>query len=115
MAELNLIQIFGTNATQNDTTLIIQKSDLPLLTPSANNTPESLLIAILLKALSNFSGNILDGNGLPILDSNNQPITFDNSKAYDSLKIFFWNPYGFTRNNQPYIMHQIIVFSYAQI
>lgn len=52
MAEPTLSQVFGSNATQDATTLTIPKADLASvgLTASANNTAESLIVAILLKA-----------------------------------------------------------------
>lgn len=52
MAEPTLAAVFGANATQTSTDLVIKKSDLTGvgLTPSANNTAESLLLALNLKA-----------------------------------------------------------------
>lgn len=52
MAEPTLSAVFGSNATQTTTEIIISKSDLATkgLTPSAINTAESLLIAIALLA-----------------------------------------------------------------
>ncbi|MBW4642921.1 MAG: hypothetical protein KME23_07985 [Goleter apudmare HA4340-LM2] len=52
MAEPTLSQVFGSNATQDSTTFTISKADLASvsLTASANNTAESLVVAILLKA-----------------------------------------------------------------
>lgn len=49
MAEPTLVTIFGNNASQTATQLIISKADLATvgLTASANNTPESLLAAII--------------------------------------------------------------------
>jgi hypothetical protein len=49
MAEPTLITVFGSNATQTATELIISKADLVAvgLTASATNTPESLLAAII--------------------------------------------------------------------
>jgi hypothetical protein len=49
MAEPTLIGVFGANATQSATDLIISKADLATvgLTVSATNTPESLLAAII--------------------------------------------------------------------
>jgi hypothetical protein len=57
MAEVTLLQIFGANATQTTTTLTITKADLASvgLTASANNTAESLLVALLLKAMTYLS------------------------------------------------------------
>lgn len=51
MAEPTLTAVFGANATQDATTLTISKADLVSvgLTASANNTAESLLLAIILK------------------------------------------------------------------
>lgn len=43
--------IFGSNATQDATSLTITKADLIGLTPSENNTAESLFIAIITKSL----------------------------------------------------------------
>lgn len=114
MNELTLAQLFGVNASQDGQNLFIDKSDLPLLTPSANNTAESLLVAILLKALENFAGTLTDENNQPITDELNQPITFDNSDAYELLKIINWKPFQLIRNGQKYINHQIIVFQYAK-
>ena len=63
MAEPTLTQVFGTNAAQTATTLTITKADLTGLTASANNSAESLFVAILLKAKSyltttNYEANI---------------------------------------------------------
>ena len=54
MAEPTLAAVFGANATQSATELIIRKSDLTTvgLTASAINTPESLLAAIIVLAQS---------------------------------------------------------------
>lgn len=54
MAEPLLSDIFGANATQTATQLIIDKADLDLI-PTANNTPESLLVGVVKKALPNLS------------------------------------------------------------
>ncbi|MBD2495008.1 hypothetical protein [Nostoc sp. FACHB-280] len=43
----SLALYFGNNATQNEEYLYIKKSDLVGLTPSINNTAESLLIALI--------------------------------------------------------------------
>lgn len=50
MAEPTLVDVFGTGATQDATTLTITKASLNGLTASATNSAESLLVAILLKA-----------------------------------------------------------------
>jgi hypothetical protein len=65
MAEPTLTEVFGINATQTSTTLTITKADLNStgLTPGANNTAESLFVALLQKAQqyltqTNFDANI---------------------------------------------------------
>ncbi|MBW4572672.1 MAG: hypothetical protein KME31_33280 [Tolypothrix carrinoi HA7290-LM1] len=52
MAELTLQQIFGANATQTATELVIKKSDLQTvgLTVAADNRGEQLFVAIFAKA-----------------------------------------------------------------
>ncbi|OYD90593.1 hypothetical protein CDG76_30685 [Nostoc sp. 'Peltigera membranacea cyanobiont' 210A] len=62
MVKATLVEVLGQGATQTATTLTILKADLPRLTPSANNTPESLLIGILLKAQSNLTQESFDSN-----------------------------------------------------
>ena len=62
MAEPTLQELLGANATQNATTITITKADLPTLTPSANNTPESLLTAILLKSKETLTKTTFDTN-----------------------------------------------------
>lgn len=54
MAEPTLQQVFGAGASQTATQLIISKADLTAvgLTASANNSPESMYVAILLLAKS---------------------------------------------------------------
>lgn len=52
MAEPTLQEVFGQNATQDANTITIRKSDLAVtgLTASANNTGESLLVALVVFA-----------------------------------------------------------------
>jgi hypothetical protein len=52
-----LIQVFGANATQTATDLVIKKADLVAigLTPSATNSAESLLMAIALNSKTTLS------------------------------------------------------------
>lgn len=57
-----LQQVFGASATQTATTVTINKADLPTLTPSANNTAESLLIAILLEGKAALPKTTFDTN-----------------------------------------------------
>jgi hypothetical protein len=52
MAEPTITEVFGAGATQTASTITIQKAALEVtgLTPSASNTAESLLVAIVLQA-----------------------------------------------------------------
>jgi hypothetical protein len=50
MAEPTLQDIFGSNATQDISSITISKADLLGLTADTENTGESLLVAIVLKA-----------------------------------------------------------------
>jgi hypothetical protein len=52
MAKPTLTEVFGANATQDATTITISKTDLAEigLTATANNTAESILAALVLKA-----------------------------------------------------------------
>lgn len=111
---LSLAQIFGEGAFQDANTLVIQKASLLKLIPTANNTAESLLVGILITALSNFKGVIVEENNQAITDENNQMITFDNSDVFESLKIFEWIPFQIFRSNQKYINNQILVEKYTK-
>lgn len=62
MAEPTLADIFGVGATQDASTITIPKSSLPRLTPSANNTAESLLVGIVLKAQTVLTQTSFDAN-----------------------------------------------------
>lgn len=90
MQNLTLQQLFGANVTQNEQSIIIRKSDLPKLTPSANNTAESLLAAILLQAWSEFEGLLMDETGESIGDETGEAIGYDQREFYEKLNVWFW-------------------------
>ncbi|MEH2065138.1 MAG: hypothetical protein V7K50_23240 [Nostoc sp.] len=113
MQLLSLTQIFGEGAYQDANMLVIQKASLLGLTPLSTNTAESLLVGILITALSAFQGVITDENNQAITDENNQPIDFDNSEAFLLLKMFLWQPFQFDRSNTKYINNQIIINEYT--
>lgn len=92
MYRLLLGDIFGVNAVQDLSTITITKSDLPNLTPSLSNRAEQLLTAICVQALSNFQGEIVTGDGESI-DVGDTRLSFDNSEAFELLKIFLWKPF----------------------
>ena len=89
MAEPTLQQVFGDNASQNATTLTISKADLSSLglTPSANNSAESLFVAILLKAkqylsVANYEANIDQSITIATPDFNAQSLVTRNNQQY---------------------------------
>ncbi|NJL61826.1 MAG: hypothetical protein HC903_08330 [Methylacidiphilales bacterium] len=93
MAEPTLVQVFGTNASQTATELIIKKSDLAAigLVPTANNTAESLLVALILTA-----GTYLTSTN----QETNVDIQVTVEKGLDSFT---------TRNNQNYRQYSYTV------
>ena len=87
MAEPTLQQVFGANATQTATELTITKADLTGLTASANNTAESLLVGILLKAkqqltTANYEANIEQGVVIETPGFNAQSLVTRNNAQY---------------------------------
>lgn len=112
MYNLSLNQLFGKGATQDDEYLVIQKSDLPGLTPNANNTAESLLAGIIIKALENFEGTIIDENNNYITDEDNNPITYKNTKLFEDLEIFLWGSYPESRDLGSVKRTEIIIHHY---
>lgn len=87
MAEPTLVEVFGANATQDATTLTITKADLTStgLTPSANNTAESLLIAIVLKFKAALTDTARDTNvdqSVAVVEGFSPSITTRNNAIY---------------------------------
>lgn len=62
MAEPSLTSVFGAEATQNATTITINKADLTGLTASANNTAEALVVALLLRFKNVLSKTAFDAD-----------------------------------------------------
>jgi hypothetical protein len=87
MAEPTLTAVFGANATQTSTDLVIKKSDLVEagLTPSADNTAESLLLAIILKFKLVLTDAARDTNidqSVAVVDGYSPSITTRNNAVY---------------------------------
>ncbi|MBH8575459.1 hypothetical protein I8752_21090 [Nostocaceae cyanobacterium CENA369] len=111
---LTLTQIFGAGATQDSQYLVIPKSDLPGLTPSSNNTAESLVVALLLKALENFEGVLTDENGNTITDENNNPITYYQGDWVELMRVFQWNSsYIKERLGNYYLTNTLVAENFA--
>lgn len=85
MAEPTLQQVFGANATQTATTLTITKADLTGLTAKLDNTAESLLAAINLKAKGYLNEVNQESNPdiqITIVESDYQNFVLRNNKSY---------------------------------
>jgi hypothetical protein len=90
MAEPTLAQVFGSNATQDANTLTISKADLTSvgLTASANNTAESLVVALILKAASYLTETNQSSNPdiqITIADSGFPQIVSRNNSQYRQI------------------------------
>ncbi|BBD66342.1 hypothetical protein NIES4072_63890 [Nostoc commune NIES-4072] len=86
MAEPTLA-VFGANATQTATDLVIKKSDLVAvgLTPATSNTAESLLIAIILQFKTVLTDTARDTNidqSIAVTDGFSPSITTRNNAIY---------------------------------
>ena len=116
MQALTLQELFGVNASQTATELVIRKADLVAigLTPQTNNRAEQLIVAILLKALSSFQGYLTDENGNILTDENNAPIGYDNRHLYELLEVFRWDAYAKEKGDNVYLTETIVIYSYAE-
>ncbi len=87
MAEPTLEEIFGVNATQTATDLIIKKADLEEvgLTPNVSNTAESLVVALVLKMKLKLNATNQEADpDIQVTIGNLQKFTrFRNSQNYD--------------------------------
>lgn len=87
MAERTLTEVFGANASQTATDLVIKKSDLTSagLTASETNTAESLLLAIALKAQATLTEAARETNidqSVALTDGFSPTITTRNNAIY---------------------------------
>lgn len=108
---LTLAQIFGANAYQDGQVLVITKSDLPLLTPSDNNTSESLLVAILLHVLKNFIAEIATSNNLVLATESGKRLAINNINLYN-LEVFKWETHIINRKKILFIRNTIVIRIY---
>ncbi len=113
MSQLTLQQLFGVNSSQDNQTLTIQKSGLSL-TPQINNTAESLLVAILLKALENFQGQLTDPSGNKITDPQGVIVDYNNSNLYETLLIEPWQGYIKERDYFLYVTDTLIIQQFTE-
>lgn len=107
MYKLSFSSLFGGDSYQDATKIVIAKKELPKLTATVNNHVEQLLIAILLQAFNSFKGDIVTDIEESI-DIGNDTLSFDNSDAFEFLKIFLWKPFYEVKDNQLIDIRQII-------
>jgi len=87
---INFEQLFGENGTQNETTITIQKSDLPNLIPDAINTAESIIAGLVLLWSNFFIGGLIDSlDGELLISPNGENIAYTNSQVSD-INVFYW-------------------------
>ena len=116
MQPLTLNDLFGVNATQTATELVIKKSDLVAvgLTATANNRAEQLAVAILLQALSAFQGYFTDENGNILTDENNIFLRYDNQNLWELLEVFRWDDFLKERDGSVFRTSTFVINFYAQ-
>ena len=89
MAEPTLIEVFGTGATQDATTFTIDKNDQVAigLTPSASNTAESLLAAIIAIAQQTLTTTRQESHSEQsiVIEDNLEALTTRNDQLYRQL------------------------------
>lgn len=84
--------LFGKGTEQTEQYLIINKAELSI-TPSNDNSAESLLAAMILKASSQYAGILTDENNNPITDHEGNQLTYDNRTLFDSTSLMYYGRY----------------------
>ncbi|WYL93424.1 MAG: hypothetical protein HEQ35_05715 [Gloeotrichia echinulata IR180] len=114
MKTFTLQQFFGENASQTATTLTISKVDLTAvgLTPTAVNTAESLLTALILKLMDIFSSNLADDYGVIFTDETGNAIEVGDGNIYENYFCEYWRSIITIRQGLKFHNHQILVREY---
>ena len=84
--------LFGGGSYQDENFLIINKSNLNI-SASNNNSAESLLAAIILKASFQFIGTLTVPGGELLTDPDNNPITYDNRNLFEISELSYYERY----------------------
>ena len=84
--QLTLQQLFGEGSYQDAEKVVINKTSLPL-TPSINNSAQSLFVALLEKARFNYHGQLSANGSWLTIDGAN--LEFNNSNNYHELNVFY--------------------------
>lgn len=110
---LSIESLFGKDASQNIDSIIIKKNNLPGLTSSPSNTAESILVALILKIIENFEGNLTDNQGFSLTDNLGNKVTFSNRELYELLEGFFWKRDFTRRNDSLFSRISFVIMSYT--
>lgn len=89
---MTINDLFGEGSGQTERYLIVNKNSLDII-PNINNTAESLLAAIILKASSQYRGVLTDLDNNPVTDPEGNTITYDNSILFDSTRLTYYDRY----------------------
>lgn len=106
-------QLFGKNATQTESELVIDKADLPSFTPSNSNTPESLLLAILLRFYYIQEAVLVDADDSFIVDEKGNLIAALVKPTNNALVINYWRKQFLERNDINYIQTTFVIDLFA--
>lgn len=112
MQQLTLQKVFGRSASQTNTHLIINKADLPKLTPTTNNQAQGLLVALILKANEEFEGQVVEDQGETLVDEQGVEITYSYLDDYEKLNLAFWRCEFIFRNKQTYRLNTFVIDIY---
>lgn len=115
MIDLTMQQLFGKNATQTTTNLIIQKADLSRLSAAVDNRAEQLLVALLLQAHQHFEGVLTDERGKEIIDEQDRVVTHDNRDLYEELSIELWQRQFIKKNKLAYIVDSFVISYFIKV
>lgn len=89
---IEIEDLFGKGSEQTEEYLLINKASLDI-SPSINNTAESLLAAIILKASKQYIGVLVDENNNPVTDPDGNKITYDNRRLFENTRLTYYARY----------------------
>lgn len=105
--------LFGEGFYQDGEVFVIDKTSLPRLTLSVDNSAQSLLAGLIAKAASAYVGFLQNESGEVLATEDNKPLEFDNRKLYELMTVSFWRVYPQKRFGVPVITHTYLFEIYA--
>lgn len=85
-------EFFGEKSYQNESFVVIDKSNLNLI-PRTDNSAESLFAAIILRASYQFLGFLTDPEGNFVTDSEGSFIAYDNRLLFETIQLKYFDKY----------------------